>query len=603
VNTITINIEPGIKYLSESKNIKQLPKNCLFDKGRVGCGGTTLAIESNEPYVIAVPFVSLIENKMFQHSNILGIYEGVKTSTIKNYLKNNSCPIIMVTYDSLPKLGNYITRSEYKLLIDEYHLLFTQYSFRDEAIDKLLQEYQHYKEYCFMTATPLEEEFILDELKDLDIVNAVWEDSSDVTIESIKCLKGVLNTTIDLINDYLADIKHNKEGNLYLFVNSVKFIKELISNTDVNFQNCNVIFSKNNKTDVGLDRGILPSDKLGTVKPKKINFLTSTVFEGTDIYDEEGKIYIVSDPSKSNTLVDISTSFQQIAGRIRNSKYRNLISHIYSNTRYTSLSYQDFKDLSVREIELAKKSTEAFNAIQKETRTYLIEAGLGKINQTYITVKKDSEIYFNPNLVKLDIYNYKVSKHLYKIRVNNSADTSTSNLTKECTKYNYNVINFEHKSEIKISPTDLPGFKDVVIMLKELQNGTDEESNAYRKAAYLRFSFLENAIEKLTFEGIEKLNYVQTNVKRKLISLLDSNLETKIFKLLKSNSKISSGNFISYKDLKDEFTKIYSELNINKTAKSTDIKSFFNVQTIKKYINKKQEDGVIIINPKPIINL
>ena len=34
----------------------ELPKNCLFNKGKIGCGGTSLAIESDMPYVIAVPF-------------------------------------------------------------------------------------------------------------------------------------------------------------------------------------------------------------------------------------------------------------------------------------------------------------------------------------------------------------------------------------------------------------------------------------------------------------------------------------------------------------------------------------------------------------------
>jgi len=66
----TISIESGVKYLGQSNQITSLPSNCIFDKGKVGCGGTTLAIESNKPYVIAVPFISLIENKVSQHSNI-----------------------------------------------------------------------------------------------------------------------------------------------------------------------------------------------------------------------------------------------------------------------------------------------------------------------------------------------------------------------------------------------------------------------------------------------------------------------------------------------------------------------------------------------------
>lgn len=54
-------------YLSEV--VRALPKNCLFDKGKVGCGGTSLAIESEDAYVICVPFISLVENKLSQYPN------------------------------------------------------------------------------------------------------------------------------------------------------------------------------------------------------------------------------------------------------------------------------------------------------------------------------------------------------------------------------------------------------------------------------------------------------------------------------------------------------------------------------------------------------
>jgi hypothetical protein len=67
-----INIPENIDYISQA--LTHLPSKCIFDKGKVGCGGTTLAINDDLPYVIAVPYVSLIENKMMQHDNIYGYY-------------------------------------------------------------------------------------------------------------------------------------------------------------------------------------------------------------------------------------------------------------------------------------------------------------------------------------------------------------------------------------------------------------------------------------------------------------------------------------------------------------------------------------------------
>jgi hypothetical protein len=71
-----------------------------------------------------------------------------------------------------------------------------------------------------------------------------------------------------------------------------------------------------------------------TTDPKKFNFYTSTCFEGQDIYDENGRTFIVSEPHKQHTMMDISTSFIQICGRIRNSKYNGEIIHIYATSYY-----------------------------------------------------------------------------------------------------------------------------------------------------------------------------------------------------------------------------------------------------------------------------
>ena len=140
---------------------------------------------------------------MAQHNNIFGVFEGVTINDIKDYVANTENPVIMTTYDSIDKVTKAIDNPEdYYLLVDEYHLLFTQYAFREAAINKVLNSYTQYKEFCFMTATPLEEEFILEELKDLDIVIADWEDITEVSVNSILCPNGVTNSTVDLVNAF-----------------------------------------------------------------------------------------------------------------------------------------------------------------------------------------------------------------------------------------------------------------------------------------------------------------------------------------------------------------------------------------------------------------
>ncbi len=50
----------------------KLPENCIFNKGKTGCGATTLAIENRVPTLIAVPTVNLIKNKLPEHADLLG---------------------------------------------------------------------------------------------------------------------------------------------------------------------------------------------------------------------------------------------------------------------------------------------------------------------------------------------------------------------------------------------------------------------------------------------------------------------------------------------------------------------------------------------------
>ena len=127
------------KYLGEYPLFKEngLPVGYLIDKGKVGCGGTSIALEDGKDTIICVPFVSLIKNKMQKYNtdgkvNVLGVYEGVTTYEIREYLNTKKgAKKIMCTYDSLAKVAG-ITGYNYFLLIDELHLLFIQYVFRNK---------------------------------------------------------------------------------------------------------------------------------------------------------------------------------------------------------------------------------------------------------------------------------------------------------------------------------------------------------------------------------------------------------------------------------------------------------------------------------------
>jgi hypothetical protein len=576
MNKQTINIASGIKYLSEVFN--ELPKG-LLNKCRCGAGGTFVAITDNNPYIIAVPYVSMIDNKCNQHSNLIGIYGGFDFTNLSELLHKNSVPKLMVTYDSLPKIIDYLldlginVYKEFKLLIDEYHLLFTQYSFRSEAIKKVLEIYKKFDYYTFITATPIEEDFILEELKDEDITECIWEDNQTITIESIKCNNDVQSTIIALIERF---INNEIVGNAYIFVNSVDFIQSTIFKINksklgikLDETNTKVIISKHNK------KHRIAKKLLKTIDDpiRKINFLTSTVWEGSDIYDEDGKVYIVSDSAKKHTLVDISTSFQQIAGRIRNTKYWSKIHHILTETRYSDVSsYEEFKELSEKEIVRSKRLSTKFNDSDEEVRPHISTE-----ETPYISKETSNYFYVDSNLIRLDLYQYKLVSCTYSVQ---------ANIIKEYQKYSYNseiTDDSDYVPSEVINVEILPDtLKEVVEKLKltypiDITKPLLRDDGDFHYLAFRKYPYLKLIIDELGYDYIEKENYIHTNLKNKAIRLFTPKQKEQIKKLL--DHYIRPNTFYNTTQIYYFFHQVYEKLGINIKPKGTDILKYYKAES------------------------
>ncbi len=121
-------------------------------------------------------------------------------------------------------------------------------------------------------------------------------------------------------------------ANYHMFFNSVRGIVEVIELAGLEPENCRIICAENKGNKEKLPRGFEIESTNGPVRT--INFYTSTCFEGCDLFDENGRTFIVCDPHRPNTLLDISTSMLQICGRIRNSRFRGQMTLIFNTTRY-----------------------------------------------------------------------------------------------------------------------------------------------------------------------------------------------------------------------------------------------------------------------------
>ena len=578
----------------------ELPVNCLFDKGKTGCGGTTLALKNEKDTIIAMPFVSLIKNKIAQHGeDVLGVYKDVTDKEIIDYIETHKKKKILVTYDSLKRLEKVLSSqgidvfNSFYLLIDEWHILFNSYAFRRTAINGVLDLAKKFKEVTYMTATPIEDEFILEELKDIPVKQVVWLNTVNVKVIPVET-----NKPYKKVCDLIEEALDNKIfGNLHFFVNSVDFIAQVISKTGISPDNIRVICSKNTEAN---------QRKLGshhlieeTTDPvKKINFYTSTCFEGCDIYDDDGRTYIVSDKSKSHTLLDISTLFIQICGRIRKSRYNGEVTHIFTQTKYrygSSISLDEYKEKVNSDLSGTKAWIKEIHDMSEESRIKTIR-GLKDINERYIR-KENDFLIVDENLVKVDIMNFKITNHLYKARII---------LDDEYKRAGFDIGN----TEIKYYPTDKLAenpkariaFKDLFLEYAALRdsikgrlyfgNPDDRISLIEKEKPLIKEAYEILGVEKVTF-----LKYNQTNIKRELMKQTDASTDIKIIGALKDMG-IEANITIASKRLKEVLQEIYNVFGRHNKAKATDIENWFDVKRVSPKMKGKTVDSIYIIRKK-----
>lgn len=393
---IKIKIPILCQYLSDF--VCGIPSHVLINKGITGCGGTTAELISKRDSIILCPTRNLVNSKATE--NFLGVTGETSNSKIREYVSSDiKYKKIIATYDSLERIISLIPNyKKYFLLIDEYHLLFNDYSFRSKAIMFILNNFREFENWAFMTATPLKEEFILKELQDVEQITYEWENATPVKI--------TVRDTYYIQKELLELIQIFKDRNLHIFLNSVTTIHRIIDKLDTN--DFRVVCSDNSK--VKIENFAKVTDPI-----KKLNFYTSCAFEGCDIYDPNGMCIIVSDTNISTTVLDISTKIRQVCGRLRDSKYKDEV-YLILNTnkhRYAGTSKKDFL-LAIEDSERrGKRKEELLSTLSEDD--FITELKLYN-KETYSLIylnQYNNKIFYDENLKKLDIYNYNLISEIY----------------------------------------------------------------------------------------------------------------------------------------------------------------------------------------------
>lgn len=318
MKTIKINSKNG--YL----DLADLPYNSIFNKGITGCGGTTIALFNNEPYVIAVPTTELITNKTGLDTagvatvispdgkeqkvfGLFGIFNYQVKKELRAYLATAGIKKILCTYDKVAKLSEYLEPKDYRLLVDEYHILLKAYSYRQKAISGVLDCFRDYKSYCFMSATPITPEFKPSVLEGVEDIKAVWDDTDTLMVKLDRTNNPYLKAAhyIDAYKtDGYIEINGNKSYEAFFFINSVSDIAAILEHCNLKDDEVKIVCADNDANRKKLS-GYTISNSRSANKP--FTFITSKSFEGADYYSDSAVCFVVSNSSNTNTLLDIST--------------------------------------------------------------------------------------------------------------------------------------------------------------------------------------------------------------------------------------------------------------------------------------------------------
>lgn len=564
------------RYLGELERFKDGIPFGIVNKTKTDVGGTYVAANCSSNYIIVCPFKDLVDSIAADKNNryeIFKCYGGVREYQFRKYIKNNTTYKIAVTYDSLPKLIGWLSGTEgWKVLVDEYHLILEDMDFRYDAINGLMEEIQKFRHYSFLSATPIDLDFEIDFLKQLPHYKVQWNGVTKITpirYKVTQLTKGLARFIQIFLDEgiSLPDINGNvsKVEELYIFINSVTSIKQIADTLKLNPDDVKICCAdriRNNK--------LLGEYQIESVSSpnKKINFFTKKCFQGCNLFTNNGLIIVASDAYRTQTLVDISTTMEQIAGRIRiNDEYqnifRNVIVHLFS-TNKNVMSDEEFEMMMQDKEKEADKLLSGWSKLDKEER------------QTYIKrMNLDTELVSIIN-GKMVYNNLKKQSFIYKqeLRKTYKDGISIRDSFMQSEKFELTNQNEWEDFNIKLAKAMTVSYEQL------LKDYLDSPSESYEQE-YPEFPLIKRYLKE------SEMNTLRWNREKMLKAVEDKKQVDKVF------LAIYQPGFISNKDLKSKLKDEFGRLGIKLSPKATLIENctLYSVEKASRKIDGKTVSG------------
>ena len=325
--TIEINLnELGrVQYLTEV--LPEIPTNTILYKKLTGLGATYGEITAKRNSIIIEPNVPVIIGKCndpkHKDDNLFGVYEGVYTDDIVNYLEKskNKYYKILTTPESFQKVKDAFEELEMSaqcscfLLFDECHKLVKDADYRSD-ITLPIDDFFKFDQKALVSATPIElndprfkeQNFQTIEIQPtFDYKKEIWLHHTNNTLQAFKNVLSKLN------NEEAAPLP------ICVFINSTDIIYSLMKQLDL-LEESAVFCAPKSVDKLKKNRFCNVYEQWNKDKMKRYNFFTSRFFNAVDMeLEEQPHVIMLTDVYfAEHTMIDPYTDAIQIVGRFRN---------------------------------------------------------------------------------------------------------------------------------------------------------------------------------------------------------------------------------------------------------------------------------------------
>ena len=578
-----------VQYLTEV--LPEIPTNTILYKKLTGLGATYGEITAKRNSIIIEPNVPVIIGKCndpkHKDDNLFGVYEGVYTDDIVNYLEKSKKKYykILTTPESFQKVKDAFEELEMSahcscfLLFDECHKLVKDADYRNN-ITLPIDDFFKFDQIALVSATPIElndprfkeQNFKMIEIQPtFDYKKELWLHHTNNTLQALKTVLSKLD------NEEAAPLP------ICVFINSTDIIYSLMKQLDL-LEDSAVFCAPKSVDKLKKNRFCNVYEEWNKDKMKRYNFFTSRFFNAVDMeLEEQPHVIMLTDVYfAEHTMIDPYTDAIQIVGRFRNGV--SSITYI-SNTKkgLPQRSKEEIKGYLICSKEIYRTMKNFYDCATDRASRDAYRAALESLPFNRMLDRNGRENWFaidnymDEELMKNYFYD---ENSLYKA-YDNCDSFIVYHAGYYCPLGDSERLKRENKSQ---SIKDKR--KEIVRQLEMLEDCVTEMELEYKRDLIAADSFIVEAYDTVGKEVIEKLKYSKKKITEAMIQKQYSEKATgtEVIRLIKNSFTV--GQKYTCKHIKEEITRIYALLNIHppKTITSKTINDFFVVSECK--VNK-----------------